>query len=1056
MAVKISIGITQNSQSTSAKTSNITVNVIASWTYGSFNHLKPSGYVTIDGTRYNFQASFNKNRSKSGSCTIFSKTLNVSHDSNGKKTVSCSASYSTNVSSGTVRASASKTLTPFSASTSTTPTTKPSNMVTIDKFGFQSGSDSTLYVTWSWSKSNTENYQVIWYYDTGDGVWFIGSDSTTTNKQITYNIPNNAKRVKVKIKPISKTYTSNGKTVSYWTADWSTEKIYSVDSNPPKTPSVPTVDLDELKLTAELDNIDANATDIQFQIVKDDSIIFKTGTSKIVTAHASFSCMVENGSEYKVRCRSYKDNVYSDWSNYSNNVATVPLAPSDIITCKANSETSVYLEWTSVNSADTYDIEYTTKKEYFDGSDNTSTVTGIEFTHYEKTGLETGTAYFFRVRANNGAGASNWSEISEVTIGKKPSAPTTWSSTTTVIVGETLNLYWVHNAADGSSQTYAELEIYIDDVKETHTIKNTNSEEDKDKTSSYVIDTSKYAEGVVIKWRVRTAGVTLTYGDWSIQRTVDVYAAPTLELSVTDSDGELVDVVESFPFYVYGLPGPKTQAPIGYYLTIQAGESYETTDQIGNKKVVTAGEQIYSSYFDTFEPLLVEFSANNIDLENNVTYKVTGIVSMNSGLTVERTAEFKVSWVDVQSIPNAEISVDHNTLVANIKPYCDDAPLIYTEVEYYSVLYKLTNNIITDVNGRIYNGDHTTTGEIVYSGTDASGKTVYYAEKEKTTLVYYRVSLDEQTGTYTLTTDVIDAVQGTMVSGKTTTTGEQVYSGTLAEGVTGYYTKKSEKTTVKYKVNSSSDVYILTDNPLDPIDGSTVEGAVTTTGERVYSGASNGVDVFYSVREDKEGIRLSVYRREFDGSFTEIAKNLINSKNTFVTDPHPALDYARYRIVATNIHTGAVSYYDMPGYPVGEKSAIIQWSEEWTNFEASSSDLLEAPEWSGSMLKLPYNIDVSDKHDPDVSLVEYIGRRHPVSYYGTHTGEAATWNVVIDKKDKETLYALRRLAIYMGDVYVREPSGSGYWANISVSFNQKHLQLTIPVSLEIKRVEGGV
>ena len=108
------------------------------------------------------------------------------------------------------------------------------------------------------------------------------------------------------------------------------------------------------------------------------------------------------------------------------------------------------------------------------------------------------------------------------------------------------------------------------------------------------------------------------------------------------------------------------------------------------------------------------------------------------------------------------------------------------------------------------------------------------------------------------------------------------------------------------------------------------------------------------------------------------------------------------------------------------------------------------------MLRLPYNIDISDNHNADVSLVEYIGRSHPVSYYGTQLGTSSTWNVDIDKADKETLYALRRLARWMGDVYVREPSGSGYWANITVSFNQKHKELTIPVTFEISRVEGGI
>ena len=202
---------------------------------------------------------------------------------------------------------------------------------------------------------------------------------------------------------------------------------------------------------------------------------------------------------------------------------------------------------------------------------------------------------------------------------------------------------------------------------------------------------------------------------------------------------------------------------------------------------------------------------------------------------------------------------------------------------------------------------------------------------------------------------------------------------------------------------------------------------------------------------------LSVYRREFDGDFTKIATGIKNGSNTYVIDPHPALDFARYRIVAIDNKTGAVSYNDPPGYPVGEKAIIIQWDEKWSNFDVDpdNEDALSTPPWTGSLLKLPYNIDVSDSNETDVSLVEYIGRKHPVSYYGTQRGETASWSVDIPKYDKYTLYALRRLRVYMGDVYVREPSGSGYWARIKVSFSQTHCETVIPVSIDITRVEGG-
>ena len=155
--------------------------------------------------------------------------------------------------------------------------------------------------------------------------------------------------------------------------------------------------------------------------------------------------------------------------------------------------------------------------------------------------------------------------------------------------------------------------------------------------------------------------------------------------------------------------------------------------------------------------------------------------------------------------------------------------------------------------------------------------------------------------------------------------------------------------------------------------------------------------------------------------------------------------------------TGAISFYDLPAYPVGGNSIVLQWNEVWSNFEAvEETGDIDAVPWAGSMLMLPYNIDVTSNHKPDVELVEYIGRANPVSYYGTQYGETATWKTDIDKTDVETLYALRRLSKWMGDVYVREPSGSGYWAHVTVSFSETHLKTVIPVTLEITRVEGGI
>ena len=762
--------------------------------------------------------------------------------------------------------------------------------VTITGFGLQTGTDRTVYATWDWAEEHTKGYNVRWYYDTGDSnrsgtIWFVGSDTEVTKKQDRYNAPSNAKRVRFVVKPVSETYKSNDQEVVYWTANWSTEKIYNFGSNVPTKPSAPSVTLDKYTLTTTLDNVDTDATIVQFQVLKDNSTIFATGQATVESDYnyVQYSCYVDAGSEYKVRCRGVRNSLYSEWSEYSDKVSTIPATPSGFKECYAKTETSVYLKWEAISTAESYDIEYTTKKEYFDSSDQTTTISGIESTRYEKTGLENGDTYFFRLRAVNNSGKSPWSEISSVVVGKKPGAPTTWSSTTTVLVGEQLTLYWVHNSEDGSSQVSAELELYADGEKELHTIRNSTDEDTKDKTSSYTVDTSVYTEGTKLQWRVRTSGVTNEYGDWSVQRTVDVYAPPTLTLIMTDSSGQTFDTLKSLPIRIQGSAGPSTQRAIGYHLTITSTSSYETVDQLGKTKIVSRGEELYSRYFDNSNELSVTLTAGDLSLENNEMYKVTCVVSMNSGRTAESSLYFTVAWDDSNYWINCRIFIDKDSYVAAIQPYCKDK-----------------NGSITD------------------------------------------------------------------------------------------------------------------------------------------------------------DVTLSVYRREFDGKFTEIASEVANARNMFVSDPHPSLDYARYRIVATSKTTGNVEYYDVPAYPVGGKAAIIQWDESWSDLDYTTEDVIAAPSWAGSMLKLPYNIDVSDNINPDVELVEYIGREHPVSYHGTQIGSKSTWNMDVPAYDKETIYALRRLQKWMGNVYVREPSGSGYWATVTVSFSIKHCEVVIPVTLNITRVEGGI
>lgn len=946
--------------------------------------------------------------------------------------------------------------------------------------------DNKLVAAWNWSKaSKTEKYKVEWQYTNGSGLWFSGSsseikvdeDNESASRQSTYDIPKGAKRVRFRLKPISKTYTVKETTAghhekkqtgydinshtpiytssyvkptttevskSYFTSKWTDYKYWN-EGETPAAPTTPTLEVDGTKITATVSykNIDTDSiANVEIRIINVTKGSTKnSGLIALKNGTASYEYSGVIDCEFKACARAYLKrsvttdgkttyyNVYSDWSDYSSSVYTKPAAPQEITSIRADSSTQVYLAWSKVSTADNYEIEYTEDTRYFDKSNQTTTVTtdansaDKHVTEYYVSGLESGKEYFFRVRAIRGEVKSGWSKVKSVVVGTRPAAPTTWSSSSTAIESEDVNLYWVHNSQDASKQTAAQLrligitedDITVDLGKETidnnyivYTPK-TVVDDETEPTYECLLKTGGYSEGASIEWQVRTAGVKLeddgspAYSIWSTPRSIDIYAPPAISLAVSET-------IESFPIYISAVATPNSdmQSPTGYHITITATEDYDTVDNVGNFKMVKAGDAVYSEYYnpDTLGELHLELSPRSVSLENGMTYNITAIASMTSGLTAEETSQFTISWISSVCEPNAEIGINGVDLTANIRPYCETA----------------------------------------------------------TVTCYVVNCLDFKKSSQITNTALLTAIGNTnfKVIGAATSTGEQVYLYLAEDKTMTFYTIISGQ---YYNVQRGS-TYTKTDTTTDDLYGESMYGGnknatrlKTTDGDLLYVGMNDDGDfVMYCMIETRNEITdvyLSVYRRDFDGGFTEIASNVDAEKRTTIVDPHPALDYARYRIVATDKTTGHIEYYDCPAEHVGGIAAVIQWDETCTSFENIEGHTPAQPTVVGSRLMLPFNIDVSDSSSPENTLVEYIGRSHPVSYYGTQLGSTSTWNMEVPKADRDTLYSLRKLSRWLGDVYVREPSGSGYWAQITVSFSQKHCELTIPVTLTITRVEGG-
>lgn len=566
---------------------------------------------------------------------------------------------------------------------------------------------------------------------------------------------------------------------------------------------------------------------------------------------------------------------------------------------------------------------------------------------------------------------------------------------------------------DGVCELLGGTRTVVENKTITFVINNSEDKKEKDKIHSVGLKISEdiYNDGAKIKWRIRTAGMTGVPGEeWSVIRVIDVYSKPELSFRLKDQNGNLLsnNTITAFPFIVnisLDTFNSNLHYPIGYHIIIKANQTYDTVDNIGNSKIVSEGEYVYSEYFDNpqySKDFSVTLTPSDLSLESGYTYTIVGIVSMSSGVTSETSNECTVSWEGSAYSPNVEIKIDTDKYIAYLRPYCSKFVKTLVKVTYDGTEYTKNGETVNYVYGNPTSNTFTTTGERVFYTTDNNGRRTYYCEIE-----------------------VGDGVE---------------YFETLY--VNGVYEKD-----LLSKINKN---YII---------GTPVSNAYTDDGELVYYGLADDENTYYCevvTQTQITNLTLAVYRHENDGTFTEIMSGIDGEAYTYVIDPHPNLNYVKYRIIATDKSTGRISYSDTSSIPIGIKSIIIQWDEQFVKTdENGETDTTEQP-WSGSLLKLPYNIDVSEKSDPEVSLIKYIGRNHPVSYYGTQLGITQTLNTVIEKDDLETINTLRRLQVWTGDVYIREPSGNGYWANIKVSFNRTHKEVTIPVSIDVTRVEGGI
>jgi YVTN family beta-propeller protein len=179
---------------------------------------------------------------------------------------------------------------------------------------------------------------------------------------------------------------------------------------------------------------------------------FTTGLADFPLGTAATSYTDSNvvqGTTYYYRVRAENEASNSDWSNtVSVLYTTVPAAPAGLTATLAGS--SVSLNWTvqaDIAPATQLDIERATNSGFT--SKVTDTLVGPALSTYTDSNVVKGTTYYYRVRAENQASDSAWSNVASILVPLPPAAPGNLFARAVVSgpASDAISLTWTENTA---------------------------------------------------------------------------------------------------------------------------------------------------------------------------------------------------------------------------------------------------------------------------------------------------------------------------------------------------------------------------------------------------------------------------------------------------------------------------------------------------------------------------------------------------------------------------------------------------------------------------------
>jgi len=405
-----------------------------------------------------------------------------------------------------------------------------------------------LYIQYKCTWNNCNGVNVRWdYFDSSTSSWIYGNTSTEAKETtVYYDVPQNVTQARVELVP--QPTTVNGAPAF---GGGNITHIFNVgDWTIPGKGDAPEISISkDIELKLVLDNIAQTPTPVEgvmFEVYKKEhnesqGSLYQKVNAAVYNGHAEATVTVTYGAEFTAKSVYYNHRNNFDSDGFpTNGTASDPTQPIksaplpvegfgityQIIS--AGAMLNLTMTWTENVDANEYEIQYTNYDYDWALVEKVQSITTDQHSYILQ--LQNGGHYRFRIRAKNDAGNSSWYETDK-SFGLAPLAPTTWSDVTRKLNDGSFMLYWKHNSRDSTREIKAELVIRPENEPEKTITVSRQNQDEKDwyKNNVYELDTRFYLTSTTVFWKVRTCGESGEYGEWSIEKEIQIYAQPGIQ-----------------------------------------------------------------------------------------------------------------------------------------------------------------------------------------------------------------------------------------------------------------------------------------------------------------------------------------------------------------------------------------------------------------------------------------------------------------------------------------------------------------------------------------------